>query len=112
VENCPNSLSCNTLPTFEPPLDQGLLATIRNSRIHVIFLKVYLDNNISHADSACFPKFDRRKRPAFEHIIDQRASRAGGRVMETVPEISKKVITLCWVLNSIVSKILRAAQNF
>ena len=82
------------------------------SRIHIIFLKVYLDYNISHANTACFPKFTYRKQPAFGHVIDEQVSRARGQVMGIVPGIYVNLEMLHLVPNSSVSKILRTAQNF
>jgi hypothetical protein len=75
-------------------------------------LKVYLDNNISHADSACLPKSSYRIWCAFEHITDEQVSRAGDRAMMFVPWIYMNLSMLHQVPNSSVSKILRWAQNF
>ena len=47
---------------------------------------------IGHAGSAFFPKSSRRKQPAFERIIDERGSRATGRVMGIVPDIYIKLV--------------------
>ena len=37
----------------------------------IIFLKVCLDSNISHASGACFPKLNCTKLPALEYPINQ-----------------------------------------
>ena len=109
AKTCSYATNC---PSFDPPLHHRLPPLSNGSIIHIIFMKVWLDNNIIHAGAACFPKFSCRKVPAFEYVPDEQVSRAGGRVIWIVPWIYMNLLTPQWVPNSSVSKILHRAKNF
>jgi hypothetical protein len=48
----------------------GVWPTSNRSEIHIIFLRVHYNNNMSHADSAHSPKSTYGKVPALENTFD------------------------------------------
>ena len=61
------SATCHEVP-FELQAANLSLMVLENI---LYFFNMDLDNNISHANTTCFPKSSCRKWPAFEHIIDE-----------------------------------------
>ena len=49
----------------------GIYPLSNNSEIHIIFLTAYINNHMSHCNSAHPPKSNHRKVPALECTFDQ-----------------------------------------